>query len=390
MKTNNSLFFLFLFLFFFSCEKEVRSPLNDLPNEHVEFVDDDKLGLEFLVSSTTFDGQILSFQSSEDFINASIAVTNISRQNYTQWCEKLGFTSYYSSYQSILDKFEDTPDDLFDVTSFLSGEELANYYFVMDDGAYDLRPNLSGGSISRLVNNKGLVEIAGSLHYFSDQLHIMVTDGNFQKMEQAILNSDIDIEGVYVTNQEEADFYGEKVNNKLVNCIGNSVTDVEHQETLQNQRIVVKLKSYIFTTTWSSDQIQFNWSVRGIMENKRKKGLKWIRTWTNLRFEIPTYINIEANLAYRTSPSTYTTVGGYPRSIGLPAPVITAYDYTDVADVDELLIGSQTSSTYNSNLDWLQTRKFAGGKLKGLRTSESASPSQPVDGTHLEITVGCN
>ncbi|MGB3546819.1 MAG: hypothetical protein WBA17_07580, partial [Saprospiraceae bacterium] len=238
-----------------------------------------------------------------------------------------------------------------------------------------------GRSMASLVNPSGFVLIGNQLHYFSDKVHILVADRNQETVKQIIADPEREweLEGVAVTLQEIAERRVEKIDTKFVN---GPTSFVAHQETIGNQRLIVTLKTNTFRTNFSNTLTQYSAGINGYINNQRRQGLTWKRTWSVLNLTVVNNGQL-SHVIFGIVPPNFNVVTA--ASITIPVTPVNASNTfsgpagsNGVADVDLLLTAVQTD-LIQSNFS--QTAVYLGTRISGRRVTDQTDPN-------LDVTVG--
>lgn len=386
----------FFLLFLVPCDKgcEEASPGDSKLKSTLEtiyyydFQDNDGATINEIDFPISVKDGILEFKSAEDFTKASVAIDNSTDEMIKFWATSIGFQSEYVEYIDILDRFEALEDNDSNFSKEFSSTELDKYKIILDDDAFWVKPRFDSRSTASLLNKEGLVIINDALNYFSDDFHILVIDGNKEKLNTAIQNeSAIGLANVIYTQQKPENL--NKTNNKLINCPSGGIA---HRETIGKHRLIVEFFTYTFPVNFSTNLVTYNWTVRGQLHNRRKQGGSWRRTWTNLKFELISPILYVATLTSTPLPISITTIPVFTAVTGYPFGLLFSggfvEDYVQRADTDKLLLSRSDVFFDTSLFRFNQSGFIFMGQIRGSRTSGPASETTPQP--RLNITVGCN
>ncbi len=358
-----------------SCSKEDSNEIANLEESSSSFSQyqgNRNISLSNTVLEATIQDGMLSFEDVEAFNKAQTIIENSSDEDFFNWSASNGFYSLWEDYSKVSSRFGDqfiSPD-----SDVLSTDEKSRYRIVNTEEGYELESFLKGRVLPALVTLDGYVMIANQLHFFSNEMHILVANKDRDLMDEIKLTPDKDwnVDGVVITLQEVTKAEPvERVQTKFEPCPDEGVS---HQEVVGNQKLVVEFFTYIFTTNWTSGLVQYNGSARGLFHNYKKKLIGWKSTGADINVSV-------------TKPGTFTLElwgflnGQFVMLSSGDAPISTfSQNVLDVESVDVLLTGLQTGLEPTG---LTMERHYTSARIRGFRISpDNTSPN-------LDITVGC-
>lgn len=284
----NTLLLVVLSLAFFSCEKEMIST-NQQPqtlkiDEQNTLIPHDIALTDVEVNAE--DG-MLSFPSVSEYQKALQAITNADADSYAKWISDLGVTTYYSAYQTVVDRLEENPDT--PVSAQLSAQERAAYTLT-DEGVLLPKIHLLD---AMLTNRDQRLLVEGDLNIFLTDQHILIDATSREQVDdllaRPLTNSEM---GVLVTPYE--DVMNARMQNVDLEVFGTSCLSIvygrEDSQRFDGTRFKMISNYQRLPTPVSFDLPNHRLSIvfRTFISysNWRRNGLwGWRRTFPNTTFD---------------------------------------------------------------------------------------------------------
>ncbi|MEZ5043341.1 MAG: hypothetical protein R2828_25820 [Saprospiraceae bacterium] len=268
----HTLFLAILCCSIFSCTKEKQELLSEEQNALYSI-------------DVTVKNDMLSFPNNEEYLRAVKVIASTPDEAVISWIKGLGFPSLWTEFYNIEARIPDE-DNTLSFEEILSSDEKKRYQ--IEDNT--LNPNLSIRPIGYLVNSRFRVSIGNSLHYFDDRVHIVIADGQEDKLTRALAGKEPESSIVRITYQQnstETQNALAKLEQKLVNCAASQVTNVAHKKKVGSDQIIVELRTY--QNAFASSDPSTDWELTAEtfinIRNLRKSGFIWKHTakTTNIR-----------------------------------------------------------------------------------------------------------
>lgn len=336
--------------------------------------------LDDLYPDVVVEDGLLSFITINDFLRASMILSKRTDLELINWNTNLGFESLYSEYSDVMDRFEQLEIKRPELPDFLTQDEATRYIVELVDDAFMVKRNFSPRGMANLVNTENLVLIGGNLHYFTDDVHIVVIGRDYQKMKQAIVSGEgNENDGIYYTQQPQDSF--SKTQQKFQNCP--SPYGIAHRETIGDQRLVLELFMYYVGGPSGPGLVSPEWTVVGNIYNYRKVLFSWQRTWVDVQIDLIQSLELEVNWApYLSSGQNPPSPGGYQLTTSTGTRICGQWSNVSEASVIVHVVFDNLSYD-DANYDWFSSMFINTGRIQGYRTSNQTTPA-------LDITIGCN
>lgn len=154
-----------------------------------------------VLDDITFDGNMLSFNSRDHFVIASLVLDSLGDSTVDAWQQGMGFTSLYKSFMNTLDLMPDDPEETERTDFFNNNSNTIHYTAATDE--WDI--NAATGGIARLLNTQHKAKIGGNIFYSDYNADVMVGPGEENLIAAYIAQQeDRDDATVYMQRQHTA------------------------------------------------------------------------------------------------------------------------------------------------------------------------------------------
>lgn len=153
-----------------------------------------------VLDDITFDGNMLSFNSRDHFVIASLVLDSLGDSTVDAWQQGMGFTSLYKSFMNTLDLMPDDPEET-ERTDFFNNNSNTIHYAAASD-EWDI--NAATGGIARLLNVQHKAKIGGNIFYSDYNADVMVGPGEENLIAEYATQNDRDDQSAYVQRQHVA------------------------------------------------------------------------------------------------------------------------------------------------------------------------------------------
>ncbi|MEZ4988028.1 MAG: hypothetical protein R2795_23865 [Saprospiraceae bacterium] len=281
-----TIYSLALFAIVLSCDKQESMAVeNHQQNPEVIEYQTDPAGLTLQDIQCRVETDKLSFENVGELKKALSIVRKTNEGEVLTWLNGLGFRSHLHTYVDALEKFKRNND--------VPATELLPNTPLLVEGEDNVSVNSPDLGLAALTNDDGELLVAGDLNVFRKDFHLLVDEADADLYATALETREGNPEkGVYftaiATSQVSQETYeGEKTQVKYYSsCPVNAPSSLGHRierntdsrrrmECYINQMAVaVTVTQTTFGPIWG-----FMFETNLVVANKRKQGLKWIRTF---------------------------------------------------------------------------------------------------------------
>ncbi|WP_025740583.1 hypothetical protein [Aquimarina pacifica] len=235
----------------YSCSEPVIDEQEPVKNQTSKFVySEDRL--------VRYNGEFLEFESPEVLEQIKDFIQNAEYSEIQAWLDQFGFDPMHITYDKLISAEAEFLDELSkegDKLNIKSAEALSNYITLnrpdvieeyahminfTEDGLID-NLKIFSGELSYLVNNNGILKVAGDLYQYNEDNYKIITDGDSDKI--ALLNSTSKSNSKQNIIVQEISIQGGQVSNS------NKVTSFSKSDTFKNNTLTIGVATHKINAT---------------------------------------------------------------------------------------------------------------------------------------------